>query len=488
MHQGCQIEILSGDEIEQIHLGALSILWRTGIEVREDQAFDILKKAGCPTNGKRIRIPSNLVEEAIHLAPKAFTLYGRDSNFKVRLEGRKVCYEPMIGRLNILDMETSDRRRTTLDDVAKLVRLADALEHYTLLHSGAIMPHIEGIPDEVSHVHGYFTSVKNSSKVIKGVVRGKEKAKDCIRMASVIAGGEEALRRHPNIFTTCNVISPLEYMIEQTEGLIEYAKMGLPVDIASEPQCGATSPVTLAGTVVQQTAEILGMIVIAQLVNPGTPVLMGTVAAAMDLRNGMIALGGVEAALINVAHAQMARFYQIPSRGTGSNTESKLLDMQAGYEKTITLLLPALAGINMIFYPGTMDHALTVSLESLLIDHEICGMIDRIIKGISVTDEKLALDIIDKIGPGGHFLNQKHTMKHLREEHFLPKLTDRDSHELWVEKGKRAIHEKARDEVKRILAEHEPLPLDSSVEKELLAIIKEVEKRELGKNSESRLT
>ncbi len=480
MQHSCQIEILSDDEIEQIHVGALSILERTGVEVREDQAFDILKKAGCPSDGRRIRIPSAVTEEAIRLAPKAFTLYGRDPNFMVTLEGRKVYYEPMIGRLNIMDIETSNRRRTTLDDVAKLVRLADGLEHYTFLHSGAIMPHIEGIQDEVAHVHGYFTSVKNSSKVIKGVVRGKQKAKDCIRMASVIAGGEEALRRRPNIFTTCNIISPLEYMVEQTEGLIEYAKMGLPVDIASEPQCGATSPVTLAGTIAQQTAEILGMNVIAQLVNPGTPVLMGTVAAVMDLRNGMIALGGVEAAMINVAHAQMARFYEIPSRGTGSNTESKLLDMQAGYEKTITLLLPALAGINMIFYPGTMDHALTVSLESLVIDHEICGIINRIIRGISVTNGKLALDIIDKVGPGGHFLNQKHTMKHLKEEHFLPKLANRDSHELWIEKGKRAIHEKARDEVKRILAEHEPLQLDSAVEKELWGIIKEVEKRELG--------
>jgi trimethylamine--corrinoid protein Co-methyltransferase len=265
--------------------------------------------------------------------------------------------------------------------------------------------------------------------------------------------------------------------VEQTEGLIEYAKMGLPVDIASEPQCGGTSPVTLAGTLAQQTAEILGMIVIAQLVNPGTPVLMGTVAAAMDLRNGMIALGGVEAAMFNVAHAQMAQFYQIPSRGTGSNTESKVLDMQAGYEKAITLLLPALAGINMIFYPGTMDHATTVSLESLLIDHEICEMIDRLLRGISVTDETLALDMIDKVGPGGHFLRQKHTMKHLEEEHFLPKLSDRDSYEAWAEKGKKSVQERARDEVKKILSEHQPQPLDSGIEKELLAIIKEVEER-----------
>jgi trimethylamine--corrinoid protein Co-methyltransferase len=319
--------------------------------------------------------------------------------------------------------------------------------------------------------------VKNSSKVIKGVVRGKEKAKDCIRMATVIAGGKEALKKRPNMFTTCNVISPLEYMVEQTEGLIEYAKVGLPVDIASEPQCGATSPVTMAGTLAQQTAEILGMVVISQLVNPGTPVLMGTVAAAMDLRNGMIALGGVEAALLNVAHAQMAQFYGIPSRGTGSNTESKTLDMQAGYEKAITLSLPAMAGINMIFYPGTMDHAMTVSLESLVIDHEICGVMDRILRGVSVTEETIGLDLIDKVGPGGHFLNQKHTMRHLREEHFLPKLSDRDSYEVWTEKGKKGFQEQAKAQVKKILAGHNPSPLDSAVEKELLSIVQEVEKR-----------
>jgi len=273
------------------------------------------------------------------------------------------------------------------------------------------------------------------------------------------------------------VISPLEYMVEQTEGLIEYAKMGLPVDIASEPQLGATSPVTLAGTLAQQTAEILGMNVIAQLVHPGTPVLMGTVAAVMNLHNGTIALGGAEAAMINAAHAQMAQFYRIPSRGTGSNTESKIFDMQAGYEKAITLLLPALAGTNQIFYPGTMDHALTVSLESLVIDHEICDMIAHILNGIAVTDETLAVDLVDKVGPGGHFLSQKHTMKYLKQEHFLPKLSDRDSYEVWTEKGKRSIYERAKERVKKILAEHQPLPLDAAVEKELVAIVQDVEKR-----------
>lgn len=478
MLKGGMIKILSEEDIEQIHLSALSILWRIGIDVREDQAFHILQKAGCPTNGRRVRIPAHLVEEAVRNAPATFTLYGRDPNLKYPLEDRRVFYEPMIGRLNILDSETGERRRTTLQDVCNLVRVADALEHYTLLHSGAIMPHIEGVPDEVSHVHGYMASVRNSSKVIKGVVRGKQKAKDCIRMAAIIAGGEENLKHRPNTFTTCNVISPLQFAPEQTEGLIEYAKMGLPVDIASEPQCGATSPATLAGTLAQQTAEILGMNVLAQLVNPGTPVLMGTVGAAMDMRNGTISLGGVEAGLINVAHAQIAQFYKIPSRGTGSNTESKSLDIQAGIEKAMTLMTPALAGINMIFYPGTMDHALTVSLESLVIDHEICGIIHRMLQGIGVNDGSIGLDVIEKVGPGGHFLNQSHTLTRFQQEHFIPELCDRDSHETWLAKGRPGMLDTAKQKVKKILSEHQPAPLDPAVEKELLQVVAEVEKRE----------
>jgi len=478
MLEGGIIKVLSDEDIERIHLGALSILWRVGIEVREEQAFQLLQKAGCPTSGLRVRIPAHLVEESIRLAPKTFTLYGRDPEFKVVQEGRRVSYEPMIGRLNILDSQTGDRRRTTLQDICDLVRVADSLEHYTLLHSGAIMPHIEGVADKVAHVHGYLASVRNSSKVIKGVVRGKQKARDCIRMAAILAGGEENLRCKPNIFTTCNVISPLQFAPEQTEGLIEYAAMGLPVDIASEPQLGATSPATLAGTIAQQVAETLGMNVVAQLVNPGTPVWIGTVAAAMDMRKGTIALGGVEAAMINAAHAQIARFYEIPSRGTGSNTESKSLDIQAGIEKTLTLMLPALAGINKIFYPGTMDHALTVSLESLVADHEICGMIHRILQGIDVSDASLGIDVIEKVGPGGHFLNQLHTLSNFQKEHFIPKLCDRDSHESWIAGGRAGMLDNAGRIVREILSGHQPKPLDPEAEKDLLAVVAEVERRE----------
>jgi len=352
--KGGQLKFLSEDQIYEIYLGAMDILQNTGVRVRESSVLKALKAAGCLVDGEIVKMPTYLVEEAVRKAPCRFTIYGRGPHAKVRMEDRRVHFQPMIGRLNILDAKTKKKRRTTLQDVTNLIKIADALPNYHILHSGAVMPHIEGIPDEVSHIYGYLASVKNSSKVIKGTCRGRNKAIDCIRMASAVAGGEKELRENPNIFTTYNVISPLEHGREMLEGLIEYVNYGLPVDITSEPQMGATSPVTLAGTLVQQTAEVFSGIVIAQVINPGTPVFFGTCGAAMDMRYSTIALGGIEAGLINAAHAQIAQFCQIPSRGTGANTQSKVLDFQAGYEKAITIALVLLYLITFLSIMGVI--------------------------------------------------------------------------------------------------------------------------------------
>ncbi len=479
MIKGGQLKFLSQDQIYDVYLGALDILQNTGVRVREPGVLTTLKGTDCLVHGEMVKMPTHIVEEAIRRAPRRFTIYGRGSNTKVRMEDKKVSFQPMIGRLNILDAKTKKKRRTNLQDVANLVKIADALPNYHILHSGAIMPHIEGIPDEVSHVYGYLASTKNSSKVIKGTCRGRGKAIDCIKMASVLAGSEKELREKPNLFTTYNVISPLEHGREMLEGLTEYVKYGLPVDITAEPQMGATSPVTLAGTLVQQTAEVFSGIVIAQVLNPGTPVFFGTCGAAMDMRYGTIALGGVEAGLLNVAHAQIAQFCQIPSRGTGTNTNAKVLDFQAGYEKAITLMMPAMAGINMIFYPGTIEHAETISLESLVMDHEICCIVSRALKGIMVNEDTLALNLINKVGPGGHFLKECHTIDYLEIEHYTPKLADRRKREDWEKDGSKDLTDVAKEEVQRLLLEYKPLPLKEKVEESLIQIIKEVEKREL---------
>jgi trimethylamine--corrinoid protein Co-methyltransferase len=459
----------------------LEVLANTGVKVYEPVAFDYFKDAGAQVDdeSKIVKIPPHLVEECLRKAPKEFTIFARNPKHNVKIDLEKVYFGPMIGRINVIDLDSGKKRPTTLDDVAKLTRIANALEYYKLPHSGVMMPHIEGLADEVCHAYAYLVSAKNSEKVVKGTGRDGKRARDCIRMASALAGCDrEELKRKPNMFTTYNTVSPLQLQKGQTEGLIEYAKNGLPIDVTSEVQAGATAPITLSGSLVIQNCEILSGITLAQLVNPGTPVFYGTAGTIMDLRSGIIAKGAPEAGLFNVATAQMARHYKIPSRGTASDTESKILDFQAGYEKAITLLMAALAGVNYIWYPGTIEYALTVSYESLVADHEICGMVYRVCAGIDVTDDTLATKVIAAVGPGGNFLGQKHTIDHLTE-HYVPKLSDRRTREEWEAAGAKELRDVAREQVKRILGGYEPIPLEKDTEAELSGIVKEIEQREL---------
>lgn len=474
-----RMKVLSDKEIAQIHHGALQILESTGVEFYEPEAVAVLREAGARTQEKKVVFPGSLVQDSLAKAPRTLTVHARDPQRSVTLGNGQVYIEPMIGRVNIIDVASGEKRRTNLQDAGDLIRLADAMENYHLLHSGAVMPRIEGALEGTSHAHGYLQAVRNSSKVIKGSGRGRQVAEDCISMASIVAGcDKKTLASRPNLFTTINVISPLKHDRAQTQGLMVYARHGVPVEVTAEPQLGATAPVTLAGALIQQTAEILSGIVLAQVVNPGTPVLFGTCAAAMDMKNGLIALGGIEGALMNVAHAQMARFYGLPSRGTGCNTDAKTLDMQAGYEKALTLLLTALAGNDVIFYPGTIEHALTVDYASLVIDNEICGLVLRVLKGIRVDEQTRALGLIEEVGSSGYYLGKKHTLTHMAEELLVGGLTDRDSREDWVSKGSKRIDQKAREKAVEILKSHRAAPLPEAIDAELERFVKEVERRE----------
>ncbi len=474
-----KLKVLSQAEIREICDGALAILEEVGVEIFEQQAIDILVREGAVFEGGRVRFPAKLVTDSLKKVPSQFSLHARNQKNNVVVGDGSLLIEPMIGRINVIDLDTGQKRRTDMDDVARLIKLADALGNYHVLHSGAVMPRIEGVAEGMAHVRGYIESVSNSSKVIKGSGRGRQVAEDCITMASILKGKRiKDLAQEPPLFTTINVISPLRHDRAQTEGLMTYAEHGIPVEITSEPQMGATSPVTFAGTLIQQTAEVLSGIVLAQKVNPGTPVIFGTCAAAMDLRNGLIALGGVEGALINVAHAQIAEHLGIPSRGTGSNTDSKVLDVQAGYEKAITLMMTVLAGNDIIFYPGTIEHALTIDYRSLLIDNEICGMALRAVRGIDVNEQTQAVELIKETALKGNYLGKKHTIMNMNEELFFVELTDRDTREDWMEKGGRSLDEIAAERVKEILRTHQPDPLPESVRQDLVRFQREVEQRQ----------
>jgi trimethylamine--corrinoid protein Co-methyltransferase len=475
-----ELKVLTDEQVYRIHQAALEILWNTGVLVKAPAARVLLRQAGALADEETMlcRIPRYVVEGALKRAPSSFIVYARNPKYDVHVSTRSLHYEPMIGRLNCYDYATGTTHRTTLEDVGHLVKISDALPSYHLLHSGAIMPQIAGVPVRATHVHGYLASVRNSSKVIKATSRERILAEDCLRMVAAVAGGEAELRKKPFTFTTDNPVAPLQHDRDQTEGALEFAKWGLPIDVTSEPQAGATSPVTLAGLLAQQTADVISGITIVQLANPGNPVWYGTCGSIMDMRVGRIAIGAIEMGLINVASAQIAHSYNIPCRGTASATDSKLLDIQAGYEKATVLTMAVLGGVNKIFYPGTMEGALTVSKESLVIDDEIVGSLYHVMEGINVSTATLALDVIHRVGPSGHYLGQRHTMQFLKQEQFIPPLGDRLTRENWERAGSKGVADRAHERVEQIIAEHPVDPLDAKVEAELERIVQEVEARE----------
>lgn len=479
-----QLKILSDDQIYDIHEAALNLLWETGVSVQSKLARDLLRKAGARVyeDSMLCRIPGYIIEEALRQAPASFTIYARNPANNVHVSTKELHYEPMIGRMNIYDYNTQRTHLMTLKDVGELVKLADAMPNYQLLHSGAIMPQIAEVPIRETHAYGYLQSIRNSSKIIKTTSRERIMAEDCLRMVAAVAGGEDELCNKPYTFTTDNPVAPLLHDADQVEGALRYAKWGQPIDVTSEPQAGATAPVTLAGLLTQQTADVISGITIIQLVNPGNPVWFGTCGSIMDLRVGRIAMGAIEMGMINVATAQLAHFYNIPCRGTALATDSKLLDIQAGYEKAAVLTMAALGGVNKIFYPGTMEGAMTVSKESLVIDNEIIGGLYRVLEGIDVNEETLAVKIINRVGPGGHFLGQHHTMEFIKKgEHFLPLISDRQTRDKWEKAGSKDMVQRAHEKVEEILAVHQVDPLDAKVEAELEQIIREVHKREAEK-------
>ncbi|UCF09471.1 MAG: trimethylamine methyltransferase family protein [Candidatus Bipolaricaulota bacterium] len=474
------LKVLSDEQIDRIHQSALEMLGNPGVLVKSDEARRLLKQAGATVDEETMicRIPGDIVEEAMNSAPAAFTVHARNPENDVHVSTTDVHIEPMIGRINCYDYASGEARPTNLKDVGELVRIADAMPNYHLLHSGAIMPQIEGIPIRATHAHGYLESVRNSTKPVKATSRERIMAEDCLRMVSVVAGGDEELKRRPCTFTTDNPVAPLHHDRDQMEGALLYAQYGIPIDVTSEPQAGATSPVTIAGLLAQQTADVISGITIIQLKNPGNPVWYGTCGSVMDMRVGRIAIGAVEMGLINVASAQMAHFYDVPCRGTASATDSKELDFQAGYEKTAVLTMAVLGGVNKIFYPGTMEGALTVSKESLVLDDEIAGAIYRVLEGVDVVDDTLGVQLARTVGPGGHYLNQRHTMQFIRQEHFMPLLADRLIRERWEEAGRKTMVAKAHETVARILAEHEVEPLPEGTEEEQKRIVHEIEERD----------
>jgi len=436
----------SEEEVRRIDVGVMWVLENVGIQVNSEQARELLLSAGAKEKSKSVILfPEKLVRWAIDEAPSKVVLYGREDRHNLTLEDARVYFGTGGTVLYTLDLETGQRRPTTLVDIAQVGQLVDALEN---VHFYLLPLYPNELPKEQVDVNRFYAGLTSTTKHIMGGIYTMEGLREAIELAEMVAGGAEALRERPIVsFITCTV-APLRLDALYTDFLIEIAKRGLPVAIPSEVLAGATGPMTIAGTAVVQLAETLAGLVVAQLANPGTPVILGTVSTVMDPR--------------------MAQHYQLPLYATAGMSDSKLPDAQAGYEKALTALLVGMAGANFIHdAAGPLEFCTTVAYEQYVIDDEILGMVMRAIRGVEVTDDTLALEVIDQVGPGGHFLTHPHTLKYMRTELFSPKVSDRDLRERWEAKGGLDTRERARAIARRLLQEHRPKELPQDLDRKI---------------------
>jgi trimethylamine--corrinoid protein Co-methyltransferase len=469
-------EPLSAAEVQQIDAASMNILESVGLRVNLKRARDAFREAGAHIDegARMVRIPEKLVRRAVEQAPSQFTLYGADPDFRLEIGTDRVNFAALGTPTKIFDTETGELRPTTMEDVRNHLRLLDGLDHIDNSQMD-IWP--TDIPMTTIHVEAILAWAQNCRKSFGLGCYGVMASEDMMRMMAIAVGGKEELKKRPRFFGICSVMSPLQMINLQVEGMFIFAEYGQPMAMSPEAMSGATAPTTLAGLLAQQNAEILAHIALAQIIAPGTPVLYGSVSTIADMATGNVALGSIETGLITAAAAQMARHYGVPCRAVGGATDAKVLDAQCVLERATTLVPAVLAGVHFITCGGTLDSTTTESHPLLVLDDELCGMALRLARGIDVSEETIAQDLIKQIGWEGHYLDQMHTAQHYRREHFIPKLLKRDSREAWESKGAKTALDLARERVRDLLAKHQPRELEPEVEKELLAYLDMVKKR-----------
>ena len=374
--KGGQYRPLAPESVGRLHDVALDLLWETGLQVNSQQALDIFGAAGARVDrDTRIaRLPKAMVEDAIASAPSRVLLAGREEKHDLWLEDTRVYMGTGGTTVYVLDME-GRKRESTLEDVAQIARLVDALDH---VHFIVIPVYPNELPMEHVDVNRFYASMRNCTKHIQGGMYDLEGVRNVMRMGEIIAGGADALRERPILSFIVCLISPFKMDAHYTDMLIDIARHGLPVTLSVEPLSGATAPITTAGHLAQWAAEALSGVTLVQLVNRGSPCLPGYVGTVTDLRHMGYVSGAVEQGLLNAGVAQLAHYWNLPCYATSGMSDSKALDVQTGYEGAMTSLMAALSGANFIHdAAGLMEFAMVASYEKYVIDNEVIGMVMR---------------------------------------------------------------------------------------------------------------
>ena len=457
----------AGADIEEIDRTGRRILERIGIRISDTHYLGILKKAGAQVDDEqqRVRFTGNWLDEIISRAPSRFTLHSRDGRNDLHLGEGRVHFANGGRVFRILDMRTGGYRLTLLRDVANTATL---VQHLDLIRFYVIACQVHDVPPQYYHLNDFYHAFNRTTKHVMGGCDTLEGARQVWELASVIAGGESRLREKPFFSVITNPISPLTIETKTLSILDFCVRHGIPAACAPAPIAGATAPATLAGTLSQMHAEALAGVAIAQVLSPGARVVYSAVPMTMDMRRMELAVGSVELALMNAATVHLGKRYKLPVHVSGGLTEAKRPDIQSGVEKSISSLMVAMAGADCIrLAAGILDSGNSISYEQYVIDNEIIGIIHRLLAGIKVNEGTLGFDVIEKVGPGGNYVMEDHTVEHMQDEFFYPELSVRYNFDVWEERGRPDMLSRAADVVRGILRKHVDGILDPALASEI---------------------
>ncbi|MGD9344487.1 MAG: trimethylamine methyltransferase family protein [Candidatus Aminicenantes bacterium] len=465
-----KLELLGNELIKKILDEAYLILENQGVYIENDEALDLLREAGMKVDAtsRRVRITAQLVEDCLSSTPSSLKMYDRTGEIEYYLGGDDVHFDPGSSAVTIMDSETQQERKAVTNDLIRFTHLTDCLENLHFQSTGIISTDVtEAVSDSYRLYIGLLFSKK---PIVTGTFR-VEGFEPMHRMLVAVRGSEQKLAEKPlAIFDACPS-PPLKWSNLTAQSLIDSARSGIPSELISMGMTGATSPITITGTLVQHVVENLSGLVICQLAQRGSPVIFGGCPLSFDMRRGTTPIGAIETMMIDSAYVQIGKHLGLPTHSYMGMSDAKINDAQGGFETGIGVVLAALAGVNVISGAGILDFIRCQSLEKLVIDNEICGMAYRLIEGIDQRDDPIALDLFKDFAADTQFLSLPHTKKWYREEHTFPRLIDRDSYDIWVSKGRKSITSRAKEELENLLQKNPPPLPDRETQKSLKEIM-----------------
>ncbi|HEY75097.1 MAG TPA: hypothetical protein G4O00_02805 [Thermoflexia bacterium] len=472
-----KIALLSEELIERVLEEAFQILMDPGVKVQSPKARRLLAEAGASVDddSEVVRIPEDLARKALETVPREFWLYDRDGEPAVHYGGDDVHFDPGSSGVHILDPETLEHRPSTSPDLIRLVKVAEVLPQYDAQSTAVVC---NEVPKEIGDLYRLYLVLLHSKKPIVTGAFSTQTTQVMFDMLAIFTGGREGLAEKPlAIFDVCPS-PPLIWSDFGAENLIDLARAGVPAQIVSMPLAGAAAPVTLIGSVVQHAAECISGITIHQMARPGAPIVWGGAPAIFDMRQGTTPMGAIETAMIDAAYAQVGKHLGLPTHTYLGATDAKVIDYQAGLESGISALVGALAGINMISGAGMLDFLACQSAEKLVVDAEAIGMAKRLLQGVQVRTDTLALEFFADFAFRGDFLKQKITRRLFLDEQYLPSpVIDRGSIRIWHQSGRLDTFQRAKARVAELLAAYERPPMAPEEEKALRELVEHVARK-----------